>query len=107
MFFKRKKSSSMTAEQLRKLDKTPLKYVTERDGETAREIKLGDNGAINVRDGDFALVCGGKDVFRARLDKVKAGELMNLSGLTLSYTDEKGVRRSVVAYYSDGHIPRR
>lgn len=107
MLFKKKKSASMTAEQLRKLDKTPIKYATERDGETARETKLGDNGAINIMDGDFVLVCGGKDVFRAPLDKVKAGELMNLSGLTLSCTDENGCRRSVIAYYSDGHIPRR
>lgn len=107
MLFRRKKSDTMTIEQLRKLDKTPVKYVTRRDGETAREIRLGEGGAINVIGGDFAVICGGKDVFRAPLEKVKAGELMNLSGLTLSFTDEKGERISVIAYYSDGHIPRR
>ncbi|MDE7280210.1 MAG: hypothetical protein K2N36_00520, partial [Ruminiclostridium sp.] len=42
MFFKKKKKSSMTEEQIRKLDKKQLKYVTQRDYETGGEKKLGD-----------------------------------------------------------------
>lgn len=105
--FKKKKASGMSTDALRKMDRTPLRLVNERDSETARETRLGENGAVNIMDGDFVLVCGGKDVFRAPLDKVSVGELMNLSGFTASYTDEQGKRRSVIAYYTDGHISMR
>ena len=105
--FKKKKATGMSIDALKKMDRTPLRLVNERDSETAREIRLGDNGAVNIMDGDFVLVCGGKDVFRAPLDKVNVGELMNLSGFTANYTDENGKRRSVIAYYTDGHISMR
>lgn len=107
MLFKRKNPGTMTPAQIQKLDRLPLKYVTERDSETARELRLGENGAVNIMDGDFVLVCGGKDVFRAPVGEVKVGELMNLSGLVASYTDKNGLRRSVIAYYSDGAIGLR
>lgn len=107
MLFKKKKTDTMPIEQIKKLDRLPLKYVTERDSETAKEIKLGAEGAVNIMDGDFVLVCGGKDVFRAPLTEVRIGELMNLSGLTASYTDDNGSRKSVIAYYSDGAIGMR
>ena len=42
------------------LDKRPLKYVTMRDSETYKEIRLGENGAINIMDGDFCSRLSGK-----------------------------------------------
>ena len=104
MLFKKKNKGCMTTEQLKKLDKTTLKYVTERDPETGREKKLGDAGAVNVIGGDFTVVCLGKTVFSAPLGEVRVGELMDLSGFTASCTDPNGVRRSIVAKYTDGTV---
>lgn len=94
----------MTVEQLKKLDKRQLKYVTQRDYETGGERKLGDGGGVNIIDGVFTVVCLGKTVFSAPLTQVTAGELMDLSGFTAYYTDEKGERISIVAKYSDGTV---
>lgn len=104
MFFKKKKKSSMTEEQLKKLDKKQLKYVTQRDYETGGEKKLGDGGGVNIIDGQFTIVCLGKTVFSAPLAEVNAGELMDLSGFTAYYTNENGERISIVAKYSDGNL---
>ncbi len=104
MLFKKKNKGCMTVEQLRKLDKTALKYVTRRDPETAAEIKLGDNGAVNVIGDDFTIVCFGKTVFSAPLSEVRAGELMDMSGFTASYTDKNGEHISIVAKYTDGTV---
>ena len=104
MLFKKKNKGCMTVEQLKKLDKTTLKYVTERDHESGRERKLGDAGAVNVIGNDFTVVCLGKTVFSAPLSEVRAGELMDLSGFTASCTDQNGNRRSIVAKYTDGTV---
>ena len=104
MLFKKKNKGCMTVEQLKKLDKTTLKYVTERDPESGRESKLGDAGAVNVMGGDFTIVCSGKTVFSAPLAEVRAGELMDMSGFTASHTDKNGVRCSIVAKYTDGTV---
>ena len=104
MLFKKKNKGCMTVEQLKKLDKTTLKYVTERDRETGKEKKLGDAGAVNIMGNDFTIVCLGKTVFSAPLSDVRAGELMDLSGFTASCTDTNGERRSIVAKYTDGTV---
>ena len=104
MLFKKKNKGCMTVEQLKKLDKTTLKYVTERDHESGRENKLGDAGAVNVIGNDFTIVCLGKTVFSAPLNEVRAGELMDLSGFTASYNAPDGTRRSIVAKYTDGTV---
>ena len=104
MLFKKKNKGCMTVEQLKKLDKTTLKYVTERDGDTGREKKLGDAGAVNIMGNDFTIVCLGKTVFSAPLNEVRAGELMDLSGFTASYDAPDGTRRSIVAKYTDGTV---
>ena len=104
MLFKKKNKGGMTVEQLKKLDKTTLKYVTERDRESGRENKLGDAGAVNIMGGDFTIVCLGKTVFSAPLDEVKVGELMDLSGFTASYNAPDGTRRIIVAKYTDGTV---
>lgn len=101
---KNKNKGCMTSEQLKKLDKRQLKYVTQRDYEKGGEIRLGEAGAVNIVGEDFTVVCFGKTVFQAPLSEVKAGELMDLSGFTASYTDKSGERICIVARYSDGTV---
>ncbi len=103
--FGKKKPGGMPEEMLKKLDKCPVKYVTERDPETLREKKLGENGAVNIINGEFVIVCGGKNVIRCALGEVRAAELMNLSGLTVKgYDLDERREKSVIAYYSDGYV---
>ena len=105
MFGKKKKQLGMSVDELRKLDRRGLKYACERDSETAREIKIGDSGAINIIDGCFVLVCGGKYVFRCSLGELRAAELMNLSGITLKGFDlETNRERSIIAYYTENRL---
>lgn len=105
MLFQKKKKERIDPELLRRLENIPLKYVTERDPDTFREIRLGENGAVNLIDGEFVIVCGGKNVFRAALGEVTAAELMNRAGLTVKGYDLDGKReKSVIAYYSDGTV---
>lgn len=103
MFGKKKKSiDTMTIKQKTAYDKRPLKYVTMRDSETYKELRLGENGAVNIMDGDFVLVCSGKDVMRCPLAEVNVGELMNLSGITVKGVDKNsGKEMSVIAYFAD------
>ncbi len=105
LFGKKKKQSGMPYDMLLKFDKTPIKYVTERDSETFREKKLGDEGAINVVNGEFFIVCGGINVMRCDAKEVRAAELMNLSGMTVKgYDLDEKREKSVIAYYSDGYV---
>ncbi len=105
IFGKHRNKSGMDIKSLRALDKKPVKYVTERDPETCRELKLGEEGAINVSNTEFTVVCGGVNVIRCRLGEVMAAELMNKSGLTIRGSDlDSGREKSVTAYYSDGTV---
>lgn len=91
MFGKSKRpKDTMSVKDMTRLDKRPLKYVTMRDPETYKEVRLGENGAVNIMDGDFVLVCLGRDVMRCDLTEVRVGELMNLSGITVKGID-KGI----------------
>ncbi len=95
----------MDIKGLRALDKKPVKYVTERDSETYTESKVGGEGAINVSDSEFMVVCGGINAIRCDISEVNAAELMNRSGLTIKGKDlDTGRQRSVIAYYSDGTV---
>ena len=103
--FGKKKTAGMDVKSLRALDGKPVKYVTERDGETFREIKLGGEGAINTGGAEFTIVCGGVNVMRCALNEVQAAELMNKSGLTVKGNDlDSGRYKSIIAYYSDGVV---
>lgn len=105
LFGKKKSKGGMPEEMLKKLDKCPIKYVTERDPDTLREKRLGSEGAINVMNGEFVIVCGGRNVMRCDISEVKAAELMNLSGLTVKGFDlDEKREKSVIAYYSDGYV---
>ncbi len=105
LFGKKNSRSGMDIKSLRMLDRKPVKYVTERDSETYRELKLGDEGAINVSDAEFTIVCGGVNVIRCKVSEVNAAELMNKSGLTVKGKDlDSGREKSIIAYYSDGTV---
>ena len=105
IFGKKKPSAGMSIRQLHALDKKPLKYVTEREAETYREIKIGGEGGINVVGDEFLIVCTGVNVIRCRLSEVSVAELMNRSGITVKgYDLDAGKERSVIAYYSDGTV---
>ncbi|MCM1333497.1 MAG: hypothetical protein NC084_03275 [Bacteroides sp.] len=105
LFQKKKKNAGVDDELLRRLETLSFRYVTERDPETLREKRLGDGGAANVIDGEFVIVCGGRNVLRCPLDRVTAAELMNRSGLTAKGFDlDEGREKSVIAYYSDGSV---
>ena len=105
LFGKKRSGAGMDIKSLRALDKKLLKYVTERDSETQRELKIGGEGALNVSDKEFAVVCGGVDMIRCDISEVTAGELMNKSGLTVRGKDlDTGRERSIIAYYSDGVV---
>lgn len=104
LFFKKsnKQKDTMPLKAKMALDKRPLKYVTMRDSETYKEIRLGENGAVNIMEGDFVLVCQGKDVMRCDLEEVRVAELMNLSGITVKGFDKTiGKEKSVIAYFAD------
>lgn len=105
LFGKKNRSSGMDIKALRALDKKAVKYVTERDSETMRELKTGGEGAINVSDTEFTVVCGGVNAIRCSITEVNAAELMNKSGLTIKGKDlDTGRQKSVIAYYSDGTV---
>ena len=105
MIFGKKKLPGMDIKSLRALDRKPVKYVTERDGESFSELEIGSECAINISDTEFTIVCGGVNAIRCSLAEVNAAELMNKSGLTVKGTDlDSGTVRSVIAYYSDGTV---
>ncbi len=105
MFGKKNKSAGMDIKSLRALDKKAVRYVTERDNDTFRELKVGNEGAINVSNTEFTVVCGGVNTIRCAISEVNAAELMNKSGLTIKGIDlDSGKVRSVIAYYSDGTV---
>ena len=105
MLFGKKKPSGMDIKSLRALDGKAVKYVTERDSESYRELKVGAEGAINVSDTELTVVCTGVNAIRCSLSDVNAAELMNKSGITIKGTDlDSGRVRSVIAYYSDGTV---
>lgn len=98
--FGKRKTDTMPLAKLKSLDKKELRYVAMRDPESYREIRLGQEGAINIIGGEIQLVCGGVTVFACKLDEVKTGELMSLDGITLKGFDRvSGEQRSVTAFY--------
>ncbi len=100
LFSRKKKSDSMPISEIKKLDKRELRYVAMRDPDTYKEIRLGQNGAINVISGEIRLECEGVTVFSCPVDKVRVGELMSLDGITLKgYDGISGEERSVTAFY--------
>lgn len=101
MFGKKKRSDSMSAAQIRALDKKELLYAIMRDPDTYKEVRLGGHGAINIIGGELQLVCEGVTVFACPASEVKAGELMSRNGVVFKGSDRiSGEFRTVTAFYA-------
>lgn len=101
MFGKKKRSDSMSAAQIKALDKKELLHVIMRDPETYKEIRLGGHGAINIIGSELQIVCEGITVFACPVSEVKAGELMSHNGIVFKGADRtSGEFRTVTAFYA-------
>ncbi len=76
-----------------------IRYVTERNGDTDEIV--GRGGAISVRDGELFLFSSEEILLRARVEDLEAGYLLSGDGvvLTAPNIEEKGKKRSLVAYF--------
>ena len=82
------------------LDGRPIKYCTERkDG---IDLVIGRAGSLTIRDGEFLVFSSGDIVMRAKVEELKASELLSLEGVILTAPDlEHGnVERTIIAYYT-------
>lgn len=100
--FKKKKpedSLSFKIAMAQKIALHRLRYITEREGDT--DIIIGRNGGFNIRGDEFIISADNHVVFRCRIDKMQASELMSLEGAIITAPDlENGERmRTVIAYY--------
>ncbi len=100
--FKKKKESDANIALLRKLDKRGITSFSERDPKTYQERILGRAGAFSVADEELIISCGNQILFRHPLKEIKAGELMNLSGICLNVGEKR-----YVAYYTDGTLGKK
>ena len=101
-FFKKRKESDENTALLRRLDQRGIASFAERDPKTYRETILGREGAFSVVDDELIISCGNRILFRHPLKAIKAGELMNLSGICLNVGEKR-----YVAYYTDGSLGRK
>lgn len=83
----------------KKLNGRKVRYVLER--EEANDRVIGKDGFISVFGEDLSVICGGKTLFRAKVDTLKeCFEFLSLEGVTLSAFDlTSGSVRTVMAYY--------
>ncbi len=100
--FKKKKETDENTALLRRLDKRGVSIFAERDPATYQERILGRNGAFSVADDELIISCDNKILFRYSIKEIKAGELMNLSGICLNV----GAKR-YIAYYTDGTLGKK
>jgi len=100
--FKRKKEDDANLALLKKLDKRGISYFSQRDPKTYQERILGREGAFSIADNTLIISCGNQILFRHPIKDIKAGELMNLSGICLNVGDER-----YIAYYTDGTLGKK
>lgn len=99
--FSGRKKKKEYGDLYQRIDKKPLRYVTERDPQTYVESVIGRTGRINIYQNEIITVdCDGKEVFRGALADTQVGELLSLEGAVIKGTDlNTGTLRSIVAYY--------
>ena len=102
LLFKKRKEKDENAALLRKLDKRGITSFSERDPKTYQERILGRTGAFSVAEDELIISCENKILFRHPIKEIKAGELMNLSGICLNVGDKR-----YVAYYTDGSLGKK
>lgn len=101
-FFKKRKEADENIALLRRLDKRGITSFVQRDPKTYRETIIGRAGAFSVADDELIISCGNQILFRHPLKEIKAGELMNLSGICLNVGDLR-----YIAYYTDGSLGKK
>lgn len=101
-FFKKRKEADENIALLRRLDKRGITSFVQRDPQTYRETIIGRAGAFSVADDELIISCGNQILFRHPLKEIKAGELMNLSGICLNVGDLR-----YIAYYTDGSLGKK
>ena len=100
--FKKKKEKDDNAALLRRLDKRGITSFSERDPKTYQERILGRSGAFSVAEDELIISCENKILFRHPIKEIKAGELMNLSGICLNVGEKR-----YIAYYTDGSLGKK
>ena len=101
LFFKKKdeNSKSFRHEMAKKLDGKHIKYVSERHSDVDEII--GREGALIIKNDEFIVYASQDILFRAKIDDLKAWELLSLDGVVLTAPDleHEGKERTIIAYY--------
>ena len=97
-FFKKKKPAVSESEQLiRARHGRYIQYMTKRARGSNNETVVAKEGILNVVGDELVISCDNRIVLRENVTKLKAYELMNLSGINIVCGDE-----CYVAYYTKG-----
>ncbi len=77
-----------------------VRVVKVRDENNLEDAILGEHGYISFNGKTMIIVCGGREVFRQPLDKVRIYDHMSLDGSDFVYRDERtGKDVTIVVYY--------
>lgn len=76
-----------------------IRYVTERINDN--DDVIGRGGSITVTDTELLVFASGEIIFRAKIESVKASNLLSGDGVVLSAPDliHNGENRTVIAYF--------
>ena len=116
---KKESSNAYRREMAKKLDGRAIKYVTERavaatdaasvPGEASESLSygtddtvIGRSGALILKNDELLVYSSEKVIFRAKVEQLRASELMSLEGVILTAPDleNEGRVRTVIAYYT-------
>ncbi len=99
LFAKNEDSVIHRREMAEKIALHRLRYVTEMTDNG--DVVIGKDGGINIRNGEFIVTSSKEVVFRAKVDEMKAYELLSLEGAVCEAPDLEhgGVYRKVTVYY--------
>ena len=83
MFFKKKSSSGLAANQaLARISGKAVKYVARRRGFDPVEKVIGREGVINAADGRIVISCGKDTPLDMPIEELTFGELLSKNGAT-------------------------
>lgn len=97
--WRKKREANGNTALLHRLHGRSVARLVKRDPRTYEERVIGGAGAFSVQDGELIISCDNKVLFRRPIKEIRAGELMNLSGVVLRVGCE-----SYIAYYTDGTV---
>ncbi|MBR6559176.1 MAG: hypothetical protein IKT70_09270 [Clostridia bacterium] len=83
----------------KKIDGKHIKYVSERHSDVDEII--GREGALIIKNDELIVYASQDILFRAKIDDLKAWELLSLDGVVLTAPDleHDGIERTIIAYY--------